>query len=230
MNRKKRIIPFFFILLLLNIALMQPIHAEDLKDKGQMLTIWMPDITHDDYFIQTTIYKEDIQSINNKLFEILDLFYSSISPESLGGSEIVLEEWDEIKLNLRYFIQSISSLDETLTITNVEQLIDDIVDAILNPVVGLFPPNPVISIGLGTTWIPFYDYETFVGVMLRPMITRYCIGFSNVGGPASTNIIIGRYFKLVIGFRGLFINFGDIGFNRIIGPTIYIGRAYIVRA
>ena len=229
MNRKKRIVPIFFILLFLNIALMQPIHAEDPKDKGQMLTIWMPDITHDDYFIQTTICKEDIKSINNELFNILDLFNLAISPESPGGSEIVLEEWDEIKLSLRYFIQSITSLDETFTITNVEQLINDIVDAILNPVAGLFLPHAVISIGLGATWIPFYNYETFMGVMLRPMVTRYCIGYSNVGGLTSTNIKIGRYFKLVLGFRGLFINLGDIGFNRIIGPTIYIGRAFMVR-
>lgn len=230
MSRKKRIVPFFFILLLLNIALMQPAHAEDIKDSRQKLTIWMPDITQDDYFIQTTINKEDINSINNKLFDLLDLFYLSISLESPGGSEITLEEWDVIKVNLRYFIESISSLDETLTITNIDQLINDVVDAIINPVAGGFLPNPVISIGLGSTWIPFYDYESFLGVMLRPMITRYCIGFSKVGGLTSTNIILGRYFKLVFGFRGLFINLGDIGFNRIIGPTIYIGRAYMVRA
>lgn len=230
MNRKKRLVPFFFILLFINIALIQPIHAEDQKDPGQMLTIWMPDITQDDYFVQTTIYKGDIKSINDKLFEILDLFYLSISSESPGGSEIVMEEWDEIKLDLKYFIESICLLDETLTITNIDQLINDVVDALINPVGGLFFSNPVISIGVGTTWIPFYDYETFIGLMLRPMITRYCIGFSKLGGLTSTNIILGRYFKLVLGFRGLFINLGDIGFNRIIGPTIYIGRAYMVRA
>ena len=105
---------------------MQPAHAEDIKDNGQKLTIWMPDITQDDYFIQTTINKEDINSINNKIFDLLDLFYLSISLESPGGIEITLEEWDEIKLNLRYFIESISSLDEILTISNIDQLIDDI--------------------------------------------------------------------------------------------------------
>lgn len=229
MKRKKSLISFLVILSFLNIALMQPVHAEDPTNTGQTLTIWMPDITQDDYFIQKTISKEDIITINDKLFDILDLFNSAISPESPGGSEITMEEWDEIKISLKDFIQSINSLDETITITNIDQLITDIIDDILNPTAGVFLPHPMISIGLGATWIPSYNYETFVGVMVRPMITRYCIGFSKVGGLMSSYIKIGRYFNLVFGFRGLFINLGDIGFNRIIGPTIYIGRAFIVR-
>jgi len=229
MKRKKSLISFLIILSFLNIALIQPVHAEDPTNTGQTLTIWMPDITQDDYFIQKAISKEDIITINNKLFDILDLFNSAISPESPGGSEITMEEWDEIKISLKSFIKSINLLEETLTITNIDQLINDIVDAIINPTAGVFLPHPIISIGLGATWIPSYNYETFVGVMVRPMITRYCIGFSKVGGLMSSYIKIGRYFNLVFGFRGLFINLGDIGFNRIIGPTIYIGRAFIVR-
>ena len=229
MAKIKKIIPIIVLLLLLNISLVQPIPADNPKNSGQILTIWLPKITSDDYFVQISVTEDQIQTYYDILYTVYDSINISILEESPMGKEISLEEWDTIKHNINDFIISVKSIDENFPNINIEQLVTDIIDAFFNPFLGFFPPRPVISFGIGVTWIPFYKYETFIGYMFRPMLTRYVFGFSRVGGLLSNYLKIGTYFKLILGFKGLYINFGDLGNNQIIGPTVYIGRALYVR-
>jgi hypothetical protein len=229
MTKRKIIFPIIILTLFLSVALVQPTSAESPKNSEKMVTIWMPKITSEDYFVQITVTNEQIQTYYDKLYAIYETVNISTAQESQMGSEITQEEWDDIKSSLNDFIISIKTIDETFPNINTKQLVTDVIDAFFNPLAGFFPPNPVISIGTGATWIPLYNYESFIGYMFRPMLTRYFFGFSKVGGLLSTYLKIGTYFKLVLGFKGLFINFGDIGFDQIIGPTIYIGRALFVR-
>jgi len=229
MAKIKKIVPILVFLLLLNIALAQPIPANSPKNSGQMLTIWLPKITTEDYFVQITVTEEQIQSYYDILYTIIDSINMSILEDSPLGEEISEEEWDTIKFTINDFITSVKSIDENFPNINTDQIVTDIIDAFFNPFSGFFPPRPIISIGTGITWIPLYKYESFMGYMLRPMLTRYVFGISRVGGLLSNYIKIGTYFKLILGFKGLYINFGDLGNDRIIGPTIYIGRALYVR-
>ena len=229
MAKIKKIVPILVFLLFLNITLIQPIPADSPKNSGQIVTIWLPKITSDDYFVQITVTEEQIQTYYDILYAIISSINMSILEESQMGKEISQDEWDTIKLTINDFINSVKTIDENFPNINLEQLVTDIIGAFFNPFLGFFPPRPVISIGIGISWIPLYKYESFIGYMFRPMLTRYVFGFSRVGGLLSNYLKIGTYFKLILGFEGLYINFGDLGNNQIIGPTIYIGRALYVR-
>ena len=126
-------------------------------------------------------------------------------------------------------IDSIKSLDENFPDIDFEQLIIKIVNSFLNPVSSIFVFHPMISAGIGFTWIPFYDYETFMGIVVRPMFTRYIFGAIRSGGFLQRYFMIGSFPVFTIRFIGIFINLGGIGQNKIIGPTIYIGTAARVR-
>lgn len=229
MGIRKNIIPILVVILLFNLVFSPSIGAESPKNPGDTLTIWMPDITEDDYFVQIEVSSEEKQIFYDKLNAILETINSSISTESPEGKEITKKEWEDISTSLDDFINSIKVLDEYFPDVDTKQLVSDIIDSFFDPFAGFFPPEPVISIGSGFTWIPFYGYESFFGMMLRPMFTRHILGFTKIGGLLSTYTKFGTYSMTMIGFAGLFISFGDIGFDRILGPTIYIGSALFVR-
>ena len=229
MVQLKRMALIFILILLLNISFAQPLHADTPKNSDQMATIWMPRITEDNYFTQITITTEQIQTFYYELYDIFDSINISMAKTSPSGNEITQEEWIFIKENISNFVISIKSIDENFPNINIEQIITDVIEGFFNPFVGFLPPRPIISIGTGATWIPLYQYESFIGFMLRPMLTRFVFGFSKVGGLLSTYWKLGTYFEMILGFKGLFINFGNIGYDQVIGPTIYIGRALYVR-
>lgn len=229
MGIRKNIIPILVVILLFNLVFSPSIGAESPKNPGDTLTIWMPDITEDDYFVQIKVSKEEKHTFYDKLNTIFEAINSSTSIDSPEGKKITMKEWENITISLNDFINSIKLLDENFPNVDTKQLVSDIIDAFFNPLAGFLPPEPVISIGSGFTWIPFYGYESFFGMMLRPMFTRHILGFTKIGGLISTYTKFGTYSMITIGFTGLFINFGDIGFDRILGPTIYIGSALFVR-
>ena len=96
-------------------------------------------------------------------------------------------------------------------------------------IVHLLETKPFFSAGIGFTWIPFYGYETILGLMLRPMLTRYRFRFSHVGVLTQTDFTIGQHLMINICFCGLFINLGDIVSERVIGPTVYIGTVFFYK-
>ena len=68
----KKIIPIFIVLILLSILLSTCISAEETLSKNQKMTIWMPKVTHDDYFSQIQVSQEDLQIFTINLYNILD--------------------------------------------------------------------------------------------------------------------------------------------------------------
>jgi len=226
MKLTRKLIPIAVVFLFLGIAIAPSISA---GEQEYILTIWMPGVTQDDYFTQIQVSLEDLQIFIDNLGAILDVINTTMSFDSPGGTAITYEEWQQIGISVNDFTNSIRALDVNFPNVDTKQLVSDIIDAFFNPLAGFLPPEPVISIGSGFTWIPFYGYESFFGMMLRPMFTRYFLGFSKIGGLISTYTKFGTYSMITIGFTGLFINFGDVGFDRILGPTIYIGKALVVR-
>lgn len=87
----------------------------------------------------------------------------------------------------------------------------------LTPSRGFDILTPVVSIGGGVSWIPFYPGEAFLGVMLRPIFTFYLLGYT-----ASLSVkllppriqywdLVGPQAFMAWCFTGIYINFGKIG-------------------
>jgi hypothetical protein len=189
------------------------------------MTVWMPGITPDNYITQVALSDEQYQTFKDKLSNILVVINTTISPDGDEGLTITKAEWQQIFNSMYDFINTIKSVVTDFPDVNVDQIVLDAINSQIDPFAGFIHPAGVISVGIGFTIIPFYYYESFVGLMFRPIFSRYLFGFSRLGGLFSHHSILGRYKMTILRFSGLFINFGDIGFDKIIGPQIYIGRA-----
>lgn len=225
----KRIISVIIISFFISLLLFPYISAKNPAYQDNILTIWMPGITDDDYFTQVELSEEQLQLFNDKVNETLGVINTKHSPDSTEKSIITLEEWQDISENVSALINSIKLVIEDFPIVDIDILVSNVIEAFFRPLGGYLRPKPIFSAGLGFTWIPFYGYETFFGLMLRPMFTRYRLGFSQVGGLTRTDFTLGQHLMINICFCGLFINIGDIGSDRITGPTIYIGTVFFYK-
>jgi len=101
--------------------------------------------------------------------------------------------------------------------------------------------STVASIGRGFCFIPFYDYETFLGVMLRPMWFIYpplFMGGAGYTGNFNVNVLpprieygdrMGPHILRTTMFTGLYINVGELGVDTLFsGTIILLGRARVV--
>jgi hypothetical protein len=225
----KKFIPIFITSILLTISLSTCINAEEPINNNQKMTIWIPEASQDDYFTQIHVSTEDLQSFKTKLYNILEKINASLSPNSEEGLTITDKEWEQIGDSIDDLIITIKNLDENFPNVDTQKLISNMVEAFFHPLSGILMPSPIFSVGMGFTIIPFYGYESFFGMMLRPIFTRYILGYSRVGGLLRNFYKIGSYSILSIRFTGLFVNFGDIGRDKIIGPTMYLGLVFYLR-
>jgi len=210
----KRIIPIAIISLFITMLFSPVIYAEDNIEQERILTIWMPGITKNNYFTQI----DALKVINNTMV-----------PDSNGLSVITYEEWQKISENVCIFIDSVKCIIDDFPDIDTDKFIKKIIESFFIPLPGFFRPKPYFSAGIGSTWIPFYEYETFLGLLIRPMLTRYQFGFSHVGGLAQCRFTIGKFIMMNTCFFGFFINIGDIGMEKIMGPTMYIGTVFTSR-
>ncbi len=229
MPKRKRLIVIAITLLFLIILFLPVINAENTLNQEKILTIWMPGITKDNYFTQTYLSEGQKQVIIDRIYATLNVINTTISPDSIGGSKITLEEWEQIKENVCAFIDSIKLNIDDFPSLDTDKLTTDIIQGFFRPLPGIFRPKPVLSAGIGNTWIPFYEYETFFGLLVRPMLIRYQFGFTHIGGLAQCRLTIGKYFMINTCFSGIFINLGDICFEQIMGPTMFIGTIFLSR-
>ena len=203
--------------------------ANEPINQSQTMTIWLPEITEDDYFTQIQVTPEDLQTFLDDLYAILDAINTTRGINSPEGAIITYEEWQQIGIALNDFIDTIVALDQQFPNVDTHQIVTNMINAFFDPLAGFLRPSPFFSVGYGFTWIPFYGYETFLGVMLRPMFTRHIFGFSRKGGIIENHFKIGSYNMFTFRFIGLFVNFGDIGSEKILGPQMYIGTVFYSR-
>jgi len=226
----KKTLIFAIALLFFTIAFSSSVTAES---KENLMTIWMPGITEDNYAAQKEISPLESQTFYNELNNSLTLIENAMSLGSPGSITITTEEWQEIKNSVSNLISFIKILDENFPELDTQKFVSDIVDSLLNPSGKFLKPIPVFSVGRGFAWIPFYDYESFKGTMLRPIFTQYQFGFTTLLSltllPPSfaKHIMLGTHRMISIGFSGIFINFGDVGLDRTLGPMIFVGLAYV---
>jgi len=101
--------------------------------------------------------------------------------------------------------------------------------------------STIISMGLGYAYVPFYDYETFLGIMIRPIWLFYppvFLGGGGYTGNFNINFLPGRvefgdrlgfHIARTTVFSGLYVNVGELGYDRIFGGMIMLlGRARVV--
>ena len=229
MVRRKKIICTIIILLFMTIILSPGISSNNYINQDQILTIWMPGISNDDYFTQLEVSEEQLQIFNDKINITFNIINNTKSPDSTGKSIITYEDWQNISENVNTLISSIKSIIDDFPNIDTEVLVSNVIEAFFRPPGGYLRPKPFFSIGIGFTWIPFYGFETFLGLMLRPILTSYIFGFSHVGGLTRTDLTIGQHLMVNICFCGLFINLGDIGSEKIIGPSLYVGTVFFYK-
>ena len=228
----KKIVPISIVFLFLAVAFAPGISAEDTADNSQLLTVWLPGVTEDNYAVQKELDQESIDIIEEDVEDFLGQIEIARSPESPGGEIITVEEWAVLKVSICEIIYTVKDIiGISFPDFNVEDFAETIILSILNPF-KWFMRSGIISIGRGFAWIPFYDYEQFLGLMIRPIFVTHMLGFSSM---LHFNLLpprveyadrLGLYRYCTIGFMGLFLNIGDIGRENFVGPVLLIGRGF----
>ncbi len=228
-KRKKRIlVPILVVILFLGLAITPGISATAEKVKKHQLTIRMQDpYGATDYEFRKLVTHEQLEQVNNSVNEYIMLVKETMDENSPGGSNISESEWDSIE-------------DKVLTVVDILGIIIGkdfpvqdtkyYVSQVLNTLFKLHYTlrQPLISIGIGITWIPFYDYESMMGRLIKPVFIHHLIGFSatfklnpfKLGFPS---LSYGLHRVRTFFFNGLLIDFSNLGYDRIIGPQILIG-------
>ena len=88
----------------------------------------------------------------------------------------------------------------------------------LLPHFGIGLLNPILSCGVGISYIPLYPGEAFIGFMLRPIFVQYfllgytgCINFHMIPPRLEYWDWVGTQTFLIWGFAGIYIDFSSIG-------------------
>jgi hypothetical protein len=231
MKKISKLVPIAIVLLFIGIAAAPSIGAQTpvKNEKNDVLTlIW----ASEDHKNDCSMKREITEDQTNNLNIVMDEFLGTINI-ILTDMQITPEEWETIRTITNNFIQSIKDiLKEEFPAIDTDAFVQGMIKTLLG---SWNVPNfraPIFSIGRGIAWIPFYDYEAFFGLMLRPIFITHVLGFT---AAFHLNMLpfrfeygdrLGVYRYTTLGFTGLFINVGNVGFDRIVGPVLMIGRSY----
>ena len=223
----KTIVPIVIVLLFLGMALSPGINAEDFGIKHHKLTILMKGVTNDNYKIETKISQAELNEFNSSVNDFMDLVDTKMAENSSKGKEITDSEWKDIKTRVFDLIDKIKAMvGDGFPDEETKTFIASVINILLHARYLL--RQPVFSVGIGITWVPFYDYESFLGKMFKPVFIQHFFGFSGtfrlnpfvVGFPCFK---FGLHRIRTFFFEGLLINFGELGVKTIIGPQLLIG-------
>ena len=231
-GRIKTIIPIAVVLLFLGIAISPGISAEEPEPREitNIISVWMPGVTKDDYSAEVELTQEQLDKVNNSIQNLYDTLLAARDENSLEGETITETEWEDIRQSayiILYFFEAL--LGEDFPLGEAKSTICQVISNLISPLFWL--RQPIFSVGFGITWIPFYDYETFLGKLLRPVWIRHFLGCSISIRPNPFPPIIpyckkGFHKVRSMFFIGLMINFGKLGFERRIGPQLLVGYGF----
>jgi hypothetical protein len=195
--------------------------------EDKILSVWMNDVDGQDYSIEKIVPEEKYEQMNVFLTDVLAVANNTVTDNSPGGKNITNIEWDDIAEGIIKIIDLIKAfIGDDFPYEVTKTYILSLINLFHGPLYLI--RQPLLSIGIGFTWIPFYDYETFLGRMIRPVFIRHLIGFSATArlNPFRLGFpywYFGYQRVRTFLFRGLLINFADLGINRIFGPQLLIG-------
>ncbi|MGF3555180.1 MAG: hypothetical protein ACQXXF_07965 [Thermoplasmatota archaeon] len=197
------------------------------QENEKTLNILINDVDEKNCFIQKEVSEKKYKQLNIFVTDILTYANNSMDENSPGGKNITGIEWDEIEKGIIKIIDVIKELvGDEFPYETTKTFITSLINLFHGPL--YIVRQPLLSIGIGVSWIPRYDYETFLGKMIRPVFIRHLIGFSATArlNPFQLGFVYWYFgFQRIrtFLFKGLLINFADLGINRLIGPQLLIG-------
>lgn len=227
-KRKKKIfIATLVIMLFVGLALTPGISATGEKFKEHNLTIRMQDANGFDLRFEKLVTHEQLEEVNDSVCEFIMLIDDVMDEQSPDGSGISDSEWGQIETKVFRVVDILAKLvGKEFPVEETKLFITSVLNTLLKFQYTL--RQPLISIGIGVTWVPFYDYETMIGRLIKPVFIHHIIGFSatfklnpfKLGFPSFS---YGLHRIRTFFFNGLLIDFSDLGYDRIIGPQVLIG-------
>jgi len=182
--------------------------------------------------IEGTISEDDYRELEATITELSD-FLDENMREYWQDFKVDEDEQEEIAQALEATITKIREVMPDLPSINIRELLKKLFEISKFPYC-LFDASAIISMGIGRSLIPNYYYETFLGVMLRPIFIRYIFGFTAI---MHLNIIpprleycnrLGVHRLTTFGLIGFYMNIGDIGVDMPIGLQLLLGRSFIL--
>ena len=172
-----------------------------------------------------TMSEDDLQDLEctiNRLSEYLS--------ENIGTSwrnfGFDVNKQEEITQEIEKALTEMGEILPDLPELNASVLLKSLIPLMLGRV-------SIISVGYGHAMIPFYTYETSLGILLRPIFIKYWLGFSAI---LHLNLCplravygdrLGAHKLTTFGFKGIYINLGDIGLDRANGMVLLIGSSLV---
>jgi len=227
LDNRKTIISIAVVILFFGLALSPAIGADAPETKTKKMTVLMKGVTDNNYLVEIKVTEEDLIKFNNEMDNFLEIVNKTRSENSDEGVNISYCEWDLLNNAINKIIDLIADfIGDDFPKEEVKNFVLSLIKRLISPVF-LFK-QPLISIGIGITFIPFYDFESFFGKMIRPVFIQYLFGFSAtsrlipfiIGFPT---VRFGLHRIRTFLFDGLMINFADLGVNSIIGPQLLLG-------
>ena len=182
--------------------------------------------------IEGTISEDDYHELEVAITELSD-FLNENMREYWRDFKVDGSEQEEIAQALESTITKIGDVVPDLPSINIRELLRKLFNISKFPYC-IFDASVLISMGIGRSLIPNYYYETFLGVMLRPIFIRYAFGFTAI---MHLNLIpprleycnrLGVHRLTTFGFIGFYMSIKDIGVDMPVGLQLILGRSFIV--
>jgi len=190
----------------------------------------MPGITNNDYRAEIEVTEEELVEINVSIHEVITELEQCTGYFSPDGEEINSDEWEVIKQKAFSLIDLLHELfGDDFPYEAAKTTIVNVIARLLSPFFWL--RQPIFSAGIGFVIVPYYEYETFIGKMIRPVYIWYLFGCSltlrvNPFPPFVPYSKIGFHRARSMLFDGILVDFGKLGFERYIGPQLLIGYGF----
>ena len=226
-NIKKKIIPIAVVILFFGLAFLPAMGTDSPGIKQKKMTVSMHGVNDNNYLVEMEVTEEELKEFDIEMDMLMEVVNVTSNENSEQGVNISDNEWSLFNNAIDKIIELIANIvGDNFPIEDTKIFIYSLFERLINPLNLI--RQPLISFGIGITFIPFYHYETFFGKMIRPVIIQYLFGFSATI----------RFIPFIIGFpcfkfalhrirtflfNGLMINFADLGVNNIIGPQLLLG-------
>ena len=233
MNVKKTLISVMIVGILLSVAIL-PATGETSPDTetvsegtvDKMLRVMM--MSEDGIEITeeiVTMSEDDLQELEGTINSLSDYLSENIEI-SWRNFGFDANKQEEIAQEIETALTKMREIMPDLPEINASILFKSLIPLMLGRV-------SIISVGYGHAMIPFYTYETSLGILLRPIFIKYWLGFSAI---LHLNLCplravygdrLGTHKLTTFGFKGIYINLGDIGLDHANGLVLLIGSSLI---
>lgn len=182
--------------------------------------------------VEEEISDDDYRVLEGMITELSDFFNENMK-EYWCDFRVDENEQEEIAQALESTMTKIRDITPKLPSIDIRALVKKLF-TVSNFPYCLFDASTIISTGTGLSLIPNYYYETFLGIMLRPIFIRYIAGFTAI---MHLNMIpprleycnrLGVHRLTTFGFMGFYMSIRDLGVDLPIGLQLLLGRSFIV--